>query len=43
MRAPSPSYMFPGDAKLEQVQIHDWDEEAEEDEAVAEEEELARV
>jgi hypothetical protein len=35
--------MAQGDTKLDQVQIHDWDEEAEEDEAIAEEEELARV
>jgi hypothetical protein len=34
--------MLPGDAELDQVQIDDWDEEAEE-EAAAEEEELARV
>jgi hypothetical protein len=45
MRAPSPIHMAQGDAELDQVQIHDWDEEAEEDEAAAEEEEeeLARV
>ncbi len=41
--APSPVHMAQGDAELDQVQIHDWDEEAEEDEAAAEEEELARV
>jgi hypothetical protein len=36
--------MAQGDAELDQVQIHDWDEEAEEDEATTEEEEeLARV
>jgi hypothetical protein len=35
--------MLPGDVELDQVQIYDWDEEAEEDEAAAEEEELARV
>jgi hypothetical protein len=35
--------MAQGDAELGQVQIHDWDEEAEENEAAAEEEELARV
>jgi hypothetical protein len=34
--------MLLGDAELDQVQIDDWDEEAEE-EAAAEEEELARV
>jgi hypothetical protein len=35
--------MAQGDAELNQVQIHDLDEEAEEDEAVVEQEELARV
>jgi transposase-like protein len=35
--------MDQGDAEFDQVQIHDWDEEAEEDESTAEEEELARV
>jgi hypothetical protein len=35
--------MAQGDVELNQVQIHDWDEEVEEDEAIAEEEELARV
>jgi hypothetical protein len=35
--------VFPGDTEFYQVQIHDWDEEAEEDEVVATEEELARV
>jgi hypothetical protein len=35
--------MAQGDVELNQIQIHDWDEEAEEDEAAAEEEELARV
>jgi hypothetical protein len=44
MRAPSSIHMVQGDAELDQVQIHDWDEEAEEDEATTEEEEeLARV
>jgi hypothetical protein len=42
-RAPSPIHMFPRDAELDQVQIHDWDKEAKEDKAVAEEEELDRV
>jgi hypothetical protein len=42
-QAPLPVHMAQGDAKLDQVQIHDWDEEAEEDEAAVEEEELARV
>jgi hypothetical protein len=31
------------DVELDNVQIHDWDEEAEEDKGAAEEEELARV
>jgi hypothetical protein len=35
--------MAQGGTELDQAQIHDWDEEAEEDEAIAEEEELARV
>jgi hypothetical protein len=35
--------MLPGDAEFNQVQIGDWDEEAEEEEAATEEEELARV
>jgi hypothetical protein len=35
--------MAQGDAELDQVQIHVWDEEAKEDEAATEEEELARV
>jgi hypothetical protein len=35
--------MLPGDAELGQVQIDDWDEEAEEEEGATEEEELARV
>jgi hypothetical protein len=35
--------MFLGDTELGQVQIDDWDEEAEKEEAATEEEELARV
>jgi hypothetical protein len=35
--------MFLGDTELGQVQIDDWDEEAEEEEAATEEEDLARV
>jgi hypothetical protein len=42
-RAPSPVHMAQGDAELDQVHIHDWDEEAEKDEVAEEEEELARV
>jgi hypothetical protein len=41
--APLPVHMAQGDTELNQVQIHDWDEEVEEDEAAAKEEELARV
>jgi hypothetical protein len=32
-----------GDAELDQIQVQDWDEAIEEDEAAAEEEELTRV
>jgi hypothetical protein len=35
--------MLPGDTEFNQVQIGDWDKEAEEEEAATEEEELARV
>jgi hypothetical protein len=35
--------MAQGDAEINQVQIHDWDKEAEENKAATEEEELARV
>jgi hypothetical protein len=42
-RTTSSIHMFLGDAEFDQVQIHDWVEEAEEDEAAAEEEELAKV
>jgi hypothetical protein len=35
--------MAQGNTELDQVQIHDWAEEAEENEATVEEEELARV
>jgi hypothetical protein len=35
--------MLSEDAELGQVQINDWDEEAEQEAATAEEEELARV
>jgi hypothetical protein len=42
-RAPSPVQDVQGDAELDQVQVQDWDEEAEQDKATAEEEELARV
>jgi hypothetical protein len=43
LQAPSLVHMAQGDAELDQVQIHVWDEEAKEDEAATEEEELARV
>jgi hypothetical protein len=35
--------VFPGDVEFDQVQIHDWDEQAKENEAATEEEGLARV
>jgi hypothetical protein len=38
-----PTHTFPGDAELDHVQVNDWDEEAEEEAATVEEEELARV
>jgi hypothetical protein len=41
-RAPSPVHMLPGDADPDQVQIDDWDKEAEEEEEAAAEE-IARV
>jgi hypothetical protein len=41
-QAPSPIQVLPGDTKLSQVQIDDWDEETKEEEAEAEEKELAR-
>jgi hypothetical protein len=42
-RAPSPIQVLQGDVKLDQIQVQDWDEEAYEDEATEEEEELIRV
>jgi hypothetical protein len=39
----SPVQDIQGNAELDQIQVQDWDEEAEEDKAAAEEEELARV
>jgi hypothetical protein len=38
-----PTQVIQGDTELDQVQVQDWDEEAYEDEAVEEEEELIRV
>jgi hypothetical protein len=35
--------VFPGDVEFDHVQIHDWDEQAKENEAATEEEGLARV
>jgi hypothetical protein len=32
-----------GEAEPDQIQVHDWDEEAEEEEPAVEEEEMARV
>jgi hypothetical protein len=43
LQAPSPIQVFPGDVEFDQVQIHDWDEQAKENEAATEEEGLARV
>jgi hypothetical protein len=42
-RVPSPIHTLLGDEEFDQVQISDWDEEAEEEEAAAEEEGLAIV
>jgi hypothetical protein len=41
-RAPSPIQVIQGDLVLDQIQVQDWDEEADEDK-VAKEEELTRV
>jgi hypothetical protein len=43
LRALSPVQDVQGDAELDQIHVQDCDEEAEEDEAAAEGEELARV
>jgi hypothetical protein len=42
-RAPSPIHVIQGDAKFDQIQVQDSDEEAEENEAVEEEDELIKV
>jgi hypothetical protein len=42
-RAPSLVRVIQGNAELDQIQMQDWDEEVEEDEAAIEEEELIRV
>jgi hypothetical protein len=42
-RVPSLVQDVQGDAELDQIQVQDWDKEAKEDEAIVEEEELARV
>jgi hypothetical protein len=42
-QAPSPIHTLPGDMDLDHIQIDDWDEEAKEETATVEEEELARV
>jgi hypothetical protein len=42
-RAPSPVQVIHANAEFDQIQMQDWDEEAEEDEAATEEEELIRV
>jgi hypothetical protein len=41
--APSPIHTSPGSEEPDHVQIDDWDDEAEEDAATTEEEELAKV
>jgi hypothetical protein len=41
--APLPAQVIKGDAKPDQVQVQNWDEEAYEDEAAEEEEQLIRV
>jgi hypothetical protein len=43
LRAPSPVQAVQGNIEFDHIQVQDWDEEAEEDEATAEEEELVRV
>jgi hypothetical protein len=43
LRAPSLAQVIQGDTELDQVQVQDWDEDAYEDEATEEEEELIRV
>jgi hypothetical protein len=43
LRAPSPAQVIQGDTELDQIQVQHWDEEACEDEAVEEDEELIRV
>jgi hypothetical protein len=43
LRAPLPVQVVEGDTEFDQIQVQDWDEEAEEDEAAAKEEELVRV
>jgi hypothetical protein len=43
LRAPSPLQVIHGGPELDQTQVQDWDEEAEEFEAAVEEEELIRV
>jgi hypothetical protein len=42
-RAPSPVQVIQGDVEFDQIQIQDWDEEVDEDEAAAEEKELIWV
>jgi hypothetical protein len=43
LQAPSPAQVIQGDPELDQIHVQDWDQEAYEDEAVEEEEELIRV
>jgi hypothetical protein len=43
LKTPSSVQVIHGNAEFDQIQMQDWDDEAEEDEAVAEEVELIRV
>jgi hypothetical protein len=43
LKALSSVQVLQGDVEFDQIQVQDWDEEAEEDEVAMEEEELARV
>jgi hypothetical protein len=43
LQVASPAQVIQGDPELDQIHVQDWDQEAYEDEAVEEEEELIRV
>jgi hypothetical protein len=43
LQAPSPAQVIQGNTEFNQIQLQNWDEEAYEDEAAKEEEELIRV